>query len=147
MLTQGIDRIIEQIVNPKIFQVIKPKVDEAVCACLGLDVKLWQAENARHREEMQCLQQAIHHAQLDANIKDMQKKELEKQQQHMAEMQQQQQTYVSGVLESVRAMLRQWMSGFCILSPVLILMILSVVHIHNCKLPQPVGKIANSPSL
>ncbi|KAK7489549.1 hypothetical protein BaRGS_00019183, partial [Batillaria attramentaria] len=51
MLTQGVERIIEQVVNPKILQVIKPKIDEVVCAQLGLDPREWQAETARRKAE------------------------------------------------------------------------------------------------
>ncbi|ESO96858.1 hypothetical protein LOTGIDRAFT_57578, partial [Lottia gigantea] len=39
MLTNGVERIIEQVVNPKIFQFIKPRIDEVVCQHLGIDPK------------------------------------------------------------------------------------------------------------
>nr|KAG5701622.1 hypothetical protein BaRGS_019311 [Batillaria attramentaria] len=48
MLTQGVERIIEQVVNPKILQVIKPKIDEVVCAQLGLDPPKVEPVSAVH---------------------------------------------------------------------------------------------------
>lgn len=51
VLTQGVERIIEQVVNPKILQVIKPKVDEVICSQLGLNLREWQAETARRKAE------------------------------------------------------------------------------------------------
>ncbi|KAK3610437.1 hypothetical protein CHS0354_016614 [Potamilus streckersoni] len=44
MLTNGVERIIEQVVNPKIMQVIKPKIDEIVCQHLGIDPKQRQEQ-------------------------------------------------------------------------------------------------------
>jgi hypothetical protein len=62
MLTQGVERIIEQVVNPKVLQVIKPRVDEAVCETLGLSLKEWKEENARRKAELVKQQQALQQA-------------------------------------------------------------------------------------
>ena len=102
VLTQGVERIIEQVVNPKIFQVIKPKIDETVCSQLGIDMKEWQAENARRKAEIlrqqEAAQKAAQQAKIQAAIKEIQQKQLEKQQeqQQLAELQQQQQAIASG---------------------------------------------------
>lgn len=37
MLATGVERVIEQVVNPKIFHVIKPKIDEVACKHLNID--------------------------------------------------------------------------------------------------------------
>ncbi|XP_033757403.1 biorientation of chromosomes in cell division protein 1-like [Pecten maximus] len=37
MLATGVERVIEQVVNPKIFHVIKPKIDEVACQHLNID--------------------------------------------------------------------------------------------------------------
>ncbi|XP_060069493.1 biorientation of chromosomes in cell division protein 1-like 1 [Ylistrum balloti] len=37
MLATGVERVIEQVVNPKIFNVIKPKIDEVACQHLNID--------------------------------------------------------------------------------------------------------------
>lgn len=83
MLTQGVERIIEQVVNPKVLQVIKPRVDEAVCETLGLSLKEWKEENIRRKAELfKKLQEAAHQAKIDATIKEIQQKQLEKAQEH-----------------------------------------------------------------
>ena len=37
MLAQGVDMIIEQVVNPRIYSVFKPAVDAVVCEHLNID--------------------------------------------------------------------------------------------------------------
>ncbi|XP_059179216.1 protein split ends-like isoform X2 [Physella acuta] len=53
VMSIGVDRIIEQVVNPKILQGIKPKIDEAVCDHLGIDLKARQEEQHRRKQEQQ----------------------------------------------------------------------------------------------
>ena len=47
MLASGVDRIIEQVVNPKIHTVFKAELDKAVCEYLGLDPQEWEAYQRR----------------------------------------------------------------------------------------------------
>ena len=37
MLANGVDMIIEQVVNPKIYSVFKPAIDSVVCEHLNID--------------------------------------------------------------------------------------------------------------
>ncbi|KAL3865183.1 hypothetical protein ACJMK2_006800 [Sinanodonta woodiana] len=53
MLTNGVERIIEQVVNPKIMQVIKPKIDEIVCHHLGIDPKQRQEQLRKNQLSQQ----------------------------------------------------------------------------------------------
>ncbi|GFO50242.1 biorientation of chromosomes in cell division protein 1-like protein [Plakobranchus ocellatus] len=53
VMTIGVERIIEQVVNPKILLGIKPKIDEAVCEHLGIDLKARQEERQRRKQEHQ----------------------------------------------------------------------------------------------
>ncbi|XP_005099430.1 biorientation of chromosomes in cell division protein 1-like 1 [Aplysia californica] len=55
MMNNGIERIIEQVVNPKILLGIKPRIDEAVCKHLGIDLKARQEEQQRRKQEQQKL--------------------------------------------------------------------------------------------
>ncbi|CAL1526470.1 unnamed protein product [Lymnaea stagnalis] len=55
VMSIGVDRIIEQVVNPKILLGIKPKIDEAVCDHLGIDLKARQEEQQRRKHEQQRL--------------------------------------------------------------------------------------------
>jgi len=43
MLANGVERVIEQVINPKILQVIKPKIDEVICQHMNIDPKERQA--------------------------------------------------------------------------------------------------------
>lgn len=52
MLATGVERVIEQVVNPKIFSVIKPKIDEIACLHLGID-----PEKRKERLEWKKIQQ------------------------------------------------------------------------------------------
>lgn len=52
MLANGVERIIEQVVNPKIETVFKPEVDKVVCEHLGIDpeeLKRKQEEKKRNQ--------------------------------------------------------------------------------------------------
>jgi hypothetical protein len=53
MLTHGVERIIEQVINPKILQVIKPKIDDVVCEHLGIDPKARQDRLERKARQQQ----------------------------------------------------------------------------------------------
>uniref|UniRef100_A0A2C9JDF1 BOD1/SHG1 domain-containing protein n=1 Tax=Biomphalaria glabrata TaxID=6526 RepID=A0A2C9JDF1_BIOGL len=55
IMSIGVDRIIEQVVNPKILLGIKPRIDEAVCEHLGIDLKSRQEEQQRRKQEKQRL--------------------------------------------------------------------------------------------
>ena len=50
MLGTGVDRIVEQVVNPKMFKVFKPQIDKVVCEALGLDYEAWLAEQRRREQ-------------------------------------------------------------------------------------------------
>ncbi|OWF42884.1 biorientation of chromosomes in cell division protein 1-like 1 [Mizuhopecten yessoensis] len=52
MLATGVERVIEQVVNPKIFHVIKPKIDEVACQHLNID-----PEKRKERMELKKNQQ------------------------------------------------------------------------------------------
>lgn len=57
MLANGVERVIEQVINPKILQLIKPKIDEVVCNHLGIDLKERQANlEAKKQQQKQNLQ-------------------------------------------------------------------------------------------
>ncbi len=67
MLNNGVERIIDQVVNPKIFQVIKPQIDEAVCKHLGIEPKEYQERQQRRKLQQQLQhQQAAQQAQQSA---------------------------------------------------------------------------------
>ena len=57
MLNNGVKRIIEQVVNPKIMQSIKPKVDEIVCEHLGISLKERQEKIRQKQLDQQQKQQ------------------------------------------------------------------------------------------
>ena len=61
MMSSGIDRVVEQVVNPKIHRVFKPQIDRVVCEFLGIDpdererqLKLRDEEQRRQRMQMEC---------------------------------------------------------------------------------------------
>jgi hypothetical protein len=57
MLANGVERVIEQVINPKILQLIKPKIDDVVCSHLGIDPKERQAKiEATKQQQKQSLQ-------------------------------------------------------------------------------------------
>ncbi|WAR22207.1 BD1L1-like protein [Mya arenaria] len=56
MLNKGVERIVEQIVNPKIMQLIKPRTDEVTCDFLG--ISLTEHKNALKKKQQE------HHEQL-----------------------------------------------------------------------------------
>lgn len=43
MLSSGVDRVVDQVVNPKIYTDFKPQIDRIVCDQLGLDYERWLA--------------------------------------------------------------------------------------------------------
>lgn len=51
MLNKGVERIVEQIVNPKIMQLIKPKTDEVTCDVLG--ISLTEHQNALKKKQLE----------------------------------------------------------------------------------------------
>lgn len=51
MLANGVERVIEQVINPKILQLIKPKIDDVVCAHLGIDPKERQANLEKKQQQ------------------------------------------------------------------------------------------------
>ncbi|BFY98572.1 hypothetical protein BsWGS_01612 [Bradybaena similaris] len=54
----GVDRIIEQVVNPKILLGIKPKIDEAICDYFGINLNTLHKEQQRRKQQhQQCLLQ------------------------------------------------------------------------------------------
>ncbi|XP_013390298.1 biorientation of chromosomes in cell division protein 1-like 1 [Lingula anatina] len=60
MLASGVERIIEQVVNPKIETVFKPEVDKVVCEFLGIDPserrkKLEEVKNAQRQQSLENL--------------------------------------------------------------------------------------------
>ena len=57
MLNNGVKRIIEQVVNPKIMQSIKPKIDEVVCEHFGISLKERQEKIRQKQLEQQQKQQ------------------------------------------------------------------------------------------
>jgi hypothetical protein len=57
MLSTGVDRVVEQVINPKIHKVFKDQLDRAVCDYLGINFDHWE-EKLRTRDE---LRQQIQH--------------------------------------------------------------------------------------
>ena len=53
MLNKGVERIVEQVVNPKIMQVIKPKIDEATCDYLCISLTERNNSIKRKQQEQQ----------------------------------------------------------------------------------------------
>ncbi|ESO06609.1 hypothetical protein HELRODRAFT_63946 [Helobdella robusta] len=41
MLTAGIERVVDQVVKPKIFQSLKPQIDKVVCEHLNINYDAW----------------------------------------------------------------------------------------------------------
>ena len=71
MLTTGVERVVEQVVNPKIYKVFKAQLDRAVCEFLGMDYDAW-VEKLRQRDELkqqihQLEQQKKHQQQMSQN--------------------------------------------------------------------------------
>ena len=50
MLSSGVDRILEQVVKPKIHTVFKPRIDQVVCDYLGIDREEREAQLLLRRE-------------------------------------------------------------------------------------------------
>lgn len=57
MLNNGVKRIIEQVINPKIMQTIKPKIDEVVCEHFNISLKERQEKQRQKQLEQQQKQQ------------------------------------------------------------------------------------------
>ncbi|KAL5021102.1 hypothetical protein ScPMuIL_000257 [Solemya velum] len=59
MLSNGVERVIEQVVNPKIFQAIKPQIDEVICQYLKIDPlerqKRLEQQKLLSRPKLPCL--------------------------------------------------------------------------------------------
>jgi hypothetical protein len=51
MLANGVDRVIDQVVQPKIYKVFKPEIDKVMCEVLGLDSKE-REENEKKRQDL-----------------------------------------------------------------------------------------------
>ncbi|ELU09418.1 hypothetical protein CAPTEDRAFT_156779, partial [Capitella teleta] len=51
MLVTGVDRVVEQVISPKVLTVFKPEVDQAICEYLGIDFEGRQ-QRRQHREEL-----------------------------------------------------------------------------------------------
>ena len=51
MLKNGIEHIINQVVDPKIKTEVKPQTDKVVCEYLGYDPEVWQ-KKLDHRERL-----------------------------------------------------------------------------------------------
>lgn len=51
MLNKGVERIVEQTINPKIMQLIKPKTDEVTCE--HLNISLTEHKNALKRKQQE----------------------------------------------------------------------------------------------
>lgn len=50
MLMTGVDRVVEQVINPKVSNVFKPEVDRAICDYLGIDYDQWQKKKEMREE-------------------------------------------------------------------------------------------------
>ena len=58
MLSAGVDRVVEQVINPKMHKDFKPQIDRAICAYLGIDWEQWQRKQ-KLKEELQRRQEEI----------------------------------------------------------------------------------------
>ncbi|XP_076104274.1 uncharacterized protein LOC143072969 isoform X2 [Mytilus galloprovincialis] len=59
MLANGVERVIEQVINPKILQLIKPKIDEVVCTHLGIDSKERKAQQEAQKQQQKETMQSL----------------------------------------------------------------------------------------
>jgi len=41
MLSAGVDRVVDQVINPKIISDFKPQIDRVICGYLGVDYDKW----------------------------------------------------------------------------------------------------------
>ena len=57
MLLTGVDRIIEQVVNPKVHKDFKPVIERIICDHLGIDIKQRQEREKKQLEILQQIQQ------------------------------------------------------------------------------------------
>jgi len=48
MLSIGVDRVVDQVVNPKIHKEFKPLIDRVVCEFLHVDYDEWLAKQSEH---------------------------------------------------------------------------------------------------
>ena len=68
MLSNGVDHIVEQVVNPKVYTDFKPQIDRMVCEHLGMDYDLWKQKlklrddmkDEQFRQEQQMLHEREH---------------------------------------------------------------------------------------
>lgn len=44
MLTNGIDRVVEQVVKPKVMKSLKPQVDGVICEHMNIDYEQWLSD-------------------------------------------------------------------------------------------------------
>jgi len=41
MLSVGVDRVVDQVINPKVIEHFKPQIDRVICEHLGVDYDKW----------------------------------------------------------------------------------------------------------
>ena len=41
MLSVGVDRVVDQVINQKVIQEFKPQIDRVICEYLGVDYNNW----------------------------------------------------------------------------------------------------------
>jgi len=41
MLSAGVDRVVDQVINPKVVRDFKPQIDRVICEYLGVDYDKW----------------------------------------------------------------------------------------------------------
>jgi hypothetical protein len=47
MLSLGVDRVVDQVINPKIHKDFKPQIDRVVCELLNVDYDQWIAKQSK----------------------------------------------------------------------------------------------------
>lgn len=57
-MSSGVDRVVEQVVNPKTYKVFKPQIDKVICEYLGIDQKQ-RLEKLRTREKWERRQRQL----------------------------------------------------------------------------------------
>jgi hypothetical protein len=56
MLSMGVDRVVEQVVSPKIYKDFKPQIDRVICEILDIDYDEWLARQSKDKKQLNYLQ-------------------------------------------------------------------------------------------
>jgi len=48
MLSAGVDRVVDQVINPKVVGDFKPQIDRVICEYLGVDYDKWMERQSEY---------------------------------------------------------------------------------------------------